>query len=104
MRKKTPHGHIMAEVYSCFQKYVRRGESDDALYWGAQIGRGGADGAGAFPNALKKRLMQHALEDVGHVNYALALNAAKTKTWEALVPWVRVLCALPKTRAAAWMN
>lgn len=90
----------MAEVYSCFQKYVRRGEADDALYWGAQIGRG----IGAFPNALKKRLMQHALEDVGHVNYALALNATKAKTWEALIPWIRVLCALSKTRAAAWMN
>jgi hypothetical protein len=103
MRKKTAHGHIMAEVYSCFQKYVRRGDADDALYWGAQIGR--TDGAATgYPNALKKRLMQHALEDVGHVGYALALNATKAKTWEALVPWIHALCALSKTRAAAWMN
>lgn len=100
---KTAHGHTMGDAYSCFQKYVRRGSPDDALHWGAQIGRT-VESSKGFPNALKKRLMQHALEDVGHVNYALVLNATKAKTWEALVPWIRALCALPKTRAAAWMN
>ncbi len=97
LRLTTPHGHIMAEVYSSFQKSVRRGTTDDALYWGAQIGR-------TYPNALKKRLLQHSLEDVGHIGYALALLAAKPKTWDALIPWLRILCELPKTRAAAWMN
>lgn len=88
----------MADVYSAFQKYVRRGDVDNALYWGAQIGR-------PFPNALKKRLLQHALEDVGHIAYALRLlGEVKKPTWEALGLWVQVLCELPKTRAAAWMN
>lgn len=88
----------MADVYSAFQKYVRRGDVDNALYWGAQIGR-------PFPNALKKRLLQHALEDVGHIAFALRLlGEVKKPTWEALVPWVQTLCALPKTRAGAWMN
>ena len=97
LRKKTAHGHVMAEVYSAFQKAVRRGDADDALYWGAQIGQ-------PFPNALKKRLMQHALEDVCAPKYALDLMGAKAKTWPALVPWVRALCALKKSRAGAWMN
>ena len=97
LRKKTAHGHVMAEVYSCLQKAVRRGDADEALYWGAQIGE-------PFPNALKKRLMQHALEDVCAPEYARALMGAKAKTWVALVPWVRALCAVRKSRAAAWMN
>ena len=87
----------MAEVYSCLQKAVRRGDADEALYWGAQLGQ-------PFPNALKKRLMQHALEDVCAPEYARALMGAKAKTWASLVPWVRALCGLRKSRAAAWMN
>ena len=97
LRKKTAHEHVMAEVYSCLQKAVRRGDADEALYWGAQIGQ-------PFPNALKKRLMQHALEDVCAPQYARALMGAKAKTFAALVPWVRALCGLRKSRAAAWMN
>lgn len=103
MRLTTGHGHVMAEVYSCFQKYVRRGAVDDALYWGAQIACGGGAYKG-FPNALKKRLMQHALEDVGNPEFAIRLLAAKPKSWDDLVPWIRALCNIPKTRAAAWMN
>jgi hypothetical protein len=98
MRQSTPHGHIMTEVYSCFQKYVRRGNVDGALYWGAQIGS-------LYPNALKKRLLQHSLEDVCHPAYALdLLGAVRKATFEALVPWIIVLCGLRKSRAAAWMN
>ena len=104
MRITTPSGHSMAVVYSCFQKYVRRGDFEGALYWGAQIAVA-AEGYKGFPNALKKRLMQHALEDVGHLDYALLLNASKgVKSWDDLVPWIRLLCELPKTRAAAWLN
>ncbi len=98
MRQTTSHGHIMAEAYSCFQKYVRRGDVDGALYWGAQIGT-------TYPNALKKRLLQHALEDVCHPGYALdLLGAVKKPTFEGLVPWIVALCRLRKSRAAAWMN
>jgi hypothetical protein len=93
----------MADVYSCFQKYVRRGEFAEAVYWGSQIAVAAGEFKG-YPNALKKRLMQHALEDVGSLEFALKLLAVKTPTWESLVPWMQVLCEMPKTRAAAWFN
>ena len=72
LRMKTSHGHTMGDVYSCFQKYVRRGDYESALYWGAQIGRKEGEYKG-YPNALKKRLMQHALEDAGNIEYAIQL-------------------------------
>jgi hypothetical protein len=86
----------MADAYSAFQKYVRRGDVDAALYWGAQIGR-------PYPNALKKRLLQHAMEDVGHIGFAFALLKIKP-TWDVLRTWIVLLTSMPKTRAAAWLN
>jgi hypothetical protein len=104
LRLTTPDGHNMAEVYSCFQKFVRRGDLAEALYWGHEIAATRGEYKG-YPNALKKRLLQHALEDVGHLDYALALLAAEKKpTWGSLRPWIRVLCEMPKTRGAAWFN
>lgn len=105
LRITTPHGHIMAEVYSCFQKYVRRGDFQSALYWGAQIAvEDQTIGYKGYPNALKKRLMQHALEDIGHIEFSLKLLQAKISKWEDLIPWIHIACNLPKTRAAAWIN
>ncbi len=108
LRMKTPHGHQMADVYSCLQKYVRRGEFAEAVYWGSQIAVAAAAADGqefkGYPNALKKRLMQHALEDVGSLEFAVKLLGAKATTWESLVPWMQVLCEMPKTRAACWFN
>jgi hypothetical protein len=104
LRLKTAHGCSMADAYSAFQKYVRRGDIDYALYWGAQIGRDLA-GIKGYPNALKKRLLQHALEDIGHIKYAIRLiNTVKKPTWDELAPWIVLFCQLPKTRAAAWIN
>jgi hypothetical protein len=104
LRLKTAHGCSMADAYSAFQKYVRRGDIDYALYWGAQIGRDSA-GIKGYPNALKKRLLQHALEDIGHIKYAIRLlNTVKKPTWDELAPWIVLFCQLPKTRAAAWIN
>lgn len=104
LRLKTSHGFSMGDAYSAFQKYLRRGDIDYALYWGAQIGRSVGDIKG-YPNALKKRLLQHVLEDIGHLPYALRLlNSIKTPTWEELVQWIVLFCQLHKTRAAAWIN
>ena len=103
LRMKTSHGHQMADVYSCLQKYVRRGDFAESVYWGSQIAIAQGEFKG-YPNALKRRLMQHALEDVGSLDFAVKLLAAKTPTWESLVPWMQVLCGMPKTRAAAWFN
>jgi hypothetical protein len=103
LRMKTPDGHGMADVYSCLQKYVRRGEFSNAVYWAGQIALPQGEYKG-YPNALKKRLMQHALEDVGSLDYAVAILQAKAATWEDLTTWLHCLCAMPKTRAAAWLN
>lgn len=104
LRLKTAQGCSMADAYSAFQKYVRRGDVDYALYWGAQIGRD-TERVKGYPNALKKRLLQHALEDIGHIKYAIRLlNTVKKPTWDELAPWVVLFCQLYKTRAAAWMN
>ena len=112
LRLKTSHGHVMAEVYSCFQKTVRRGDLDAALYWGHQIAVGCSESnklptpVKGYPNALKRRLMQHALEDVGHIGVALALlkDKAASTSWDTLRSWIHVLTHLPKTRAAPWFN
>ena len=103
LRMKTSHGHTMGDVYSCFQKYVRRGDYESALYWGAQIGRKEGEYKG-YPNALKKRLMQHALEDAGNIEYAIQLLNKKIADWEDLIGWIKVLCEMPKTRGASWFN
>ncbi len=103
LRMKTPDNHSMADVYSCLQKYVRRGEFSNAVYWAGQIALPQGEYKG-YPNALKKRLMQHALEDVGSLEYAAAILQAKATTWEDLTSWLHCLCAMPKTRAAAWLN
>lgn len=103
---KTPHGHTMADVYSCFQKYVRRGDFENAVYWASQIAlpSTGSTMYKGYPNALRKRLLQHALEDVGNIDIALQLLDTPTPSWDALVPWIQRLCLFPKTRAAAWAN
>lgn len=103
LRLKTSHGHVMGDAYSAFQKYVRRGDFENALYWGAQIGRS-CDAYKGYPNALKKRLLQHSLEDVGHIEYALRLLNTKINDFPSLIPWIYLLCSLPKTRVAAWVN
>ncbi len=103
LRMKTPDGHGMADVYSCLQKYVRRGEFSAAVYWAGQLALPHGDYKG-YPNALKKRLMQHALEDVGSLEYATAILQAKVASWEDLTSWLYCLCVMPKTRAAAWLN
>jgi hypothetical protein len=97
LRRKTHHDHMMGDAYSAFQKYVRMGDIDNSLYWGYQIGK-------EFPNALRKRLIQHSLEDVGHLEFAQCVSNIKSPTWEKLIKWICAICRLPKTRAAAWLN
>lgn len=95
----------MADVYSCLQKCVRRGEFAEAVYWGSQIALpDAASGFKGYPNGLKKRLMHYALEEAASLEYAVKLLTAKATTWAALVPWIKVLCEMPKTHATAALN
>lgn len=104
---KTSDGHKMATAYSGLQKSLRIGHESKALYWAGQIGKP-MKGAKGYPNALKKRLCQNALEDAASWTYASRLleevpNGSKLE-FEQLVPWVLGLVRLSKTHSTAWLN
>jgi len=56
---KTPGGFVLTEAASAFQKSIRRGKEDDALFWGTELDLAGYGGY-AF-----KRMCVIASEDVG---------------------------------------
>lgn len=104
---KTSDGHKMATAYSGLQKSLRIGHETKALYWAGQIGKS-MKGAKGYPNALKKRLCQNALEDAASWTYASRLleevpNGGKLE-FEDLIPWVHGLVRLSKTHSTAWLN
>ena len=104
---KTSDGHKMATAYCGLQKSLRIGNENSALYWAGQIGKS-RNHAKGYPNALKKRLCQNALEDAGSWMYASRLLEevpnGKNLEFEQLVPWVRALVKLTKTHSTAWLN
>uniref|UniRef100_A0A0G4HEH3 Uncharacterized protein n=1 Tax=Chromera velia CCMP2878 TaxID=1169474 RepID=A0A0G4HEH3_9ALVE len=124
LRQRSSHGHTFADCYSCLQKSFRRGDENGAVYWAGQLGRGGPMLASAavssssqklpsnvkgYPNALRKRLVQNALEDAASLSFASALLSrtpagADKVTFDHLLPWVIVLCRMKKTHCAAWLN
>lgn len=55
----TPGGHKLPEVVSALQKCIRRGQTDDAIYWGVQMYLAG------YQEYAWKRLRIMASEDVG---------------------------------------
>lgn len=99
LRKRTSDDHLMGEVYSSLQKTIRRGDIPAALYWSSQIGQ-------PYPNALRKRLCQNALEDASSLTFALHVlnHTPKQPTFGDLVPYVISLCEFPKTHSSAWLN
>lgn len=56
---KTPGGYTCGEVASALQKSIRRGLSDDALFWATELDLAG------YPEYVWKRLKIVASEDVG---------------------------------------
>lgn len=59
---KTIKGYDMFEVISAFQKSIRRGKEDDAMFWGVELIESG------FVNVAWKRMIVMSLEDVGLAN------------------------------------
>jgi hypothetical protein len=104
---KTSDGHKMATAYCGLQKSLRTGSEDRALYWAGQIGKS-MKGAKGYPNALKKRLCQNALEDAASWTFASRLlvevPTGPKLEFEQLIPWVRGLASLSKTHSTAWLN
>lgn len=73
---KTIDGYQNDEVASAFQKAIRRGDEEEALYWAAQLDRSG-NGNYAF-----KRLRIIASEDVGPAdNPTVLLIRALYENW-----------------------
>lgn len=58
---KTVNGHLLPEVVSAFQKAIRRGEVDDALYWGIDMFLTG------YQEYAWKRMFVIASEDIGPI-------------------------------------
>lgn len=56
---KTVNGHLLPEVVSAFQKAIRRGSVDDALYWGVDMFLTG------YAEYAWKRMRIMVSEDVG---------------------------------------
>jgi replication-associated recombination protein RarA len=108
---QTPHGHDPFEAASALQKMVRRGQTEDAVYWAWQMYSAGL-GAWAW-----RRVRTICSEDVGHawpegpavINalHGTALDLGKKKgTDDALLPLVHAVILLaeaPKSRLACWM-
>lgn len=59
MKFKTKNGYEFFEVTSAFQKSVRRGLEDDALYWGLELYKSG------YREYVWKRIMVMTSEDIG---------------------------------------
>jgi replication-associated recombination protein RarA len=62
LRLHTSDDHTMQEAYSGLQKSLRANCQSSAVYWAGQVARPGGKCKG-YPNALRKRLCQNALED-----------------------------------------
>jgi replication-associated recombination protein RarA len=74
---QTKDGHLIPECSSAFQKSVRRGMVDDAIYWAIQIYDLG------FGKYVWKRLKIMVSEDVGIANPTLPANVyALSKMWD----------------------
>lgn len=59
MLKKTTNGYTFFEVSSAFQKSIRRGLEEEALYWGAELDKSG------YGEYLWKRMRIIVSEDIG---------------------------------------
>lgn len=59
MLKRTTNGYSFFEVASAFQKSIRRGLEEEALYWGTELDKSG------FGEYVWKRMRIIASEDIG---------------------------------------
>lgn len=97
LRKTTPNGHNMADVYSGLQKSLRRGLITETIYFAKEIGS-------EYPNALKKRLLQNLLEDTSNIELALKIMNDKNLELNNLLKWSIIICNIPKSHISAWVN
>ncbi len=67
----TPDGNLLGEAISALQKSIRRGESEDAAYFGLQV-------FSRFPYYLLKRLAVIVVEDIGLANLMLVERVVAT--------------------------
>ncbi len=73
---KTKSGYLLKEVASALQKSIRRGNTDDALYWAEELFISGLE------RYLLYRLWIIACEDIGPANLQLVQLATSTyQTW-----------------------
>ena len=101
LRQKSCLGVQYGDLFSAFQKACRWAEKEEDF---------GADGLAFYaarqfsPSALKKRLVACAIEDMPYLNLLLQLIKLPETSLDLLLPWVQVLCMIPKTHDAAWLQ
>ena len=97
---KTSNNYTVSTVYSALQKSIRSGDRGGCSYWSKELDK--------WPNALRKRLLQNALEDSADISFCMslfrALPPSRKPTYDELTPYVGALCELPKTHISAWLN
>ena len=101
LRKKSTLNVPMGDLFSAIQKAFRWAEKEEDF---------GADGLAFYaarqfsPSALKKRLVACAIEDMPYLNLLLQLIKLPETSLDLLLPWVQVLCMVPKHHDAAWLQ
>jgi len=100
MKRQTESGYDFWEVSSAFQKSIRRGLTDDALFWAVELSLSG------YENYLWKRMFVIVSEDIGPAEPNLpatidALYRSYLSGWGgrlALVHAILLLCQARKSR------
>jgi len=108
---KTMKGYDLFEVVSAFQKEIRRGNEDNAMWWGVELHESG------FVPYAWKRMMVIAIEDIGLAspNAPLMIKTLKEvydemkkandKKHQYRLPFVQAILYLvnsPKSRHTDW--
>lgn len=102
---QTRKGYAFFEVSSAFQKAIRRGEENEALYWAIELFLSGYD------EYAWKRMIVMVSEDVGlaepgapaimaglHHNYIFLKKKADGKKMPHKLPYVHAVCYLSRIR------
>ena len=77
MLLKTTNGYAFSEVASAFQKSIRRGLEEEALYWGTELDKSG------YGEYVWKRIRIIVSEDIG-----LAEPMLPAVIWSLYQMWV----------------
>lgn len=97
LRKKSENGHVLSEVYSGFQKAMRRGLVPDSMYYARQI-------RSVSSNALKKRICLNILEDICSIKLCMEVYSGDENDSDQMELLLMKGLLFKKTHVSAWLN